>query len=520
MTKQTQFVKGTLILAIGGLIAKVLGGVFKIPLTLMVGDVGVGYYGYAYPLYSLMTSLAIIGIPSSLAKILSQYQAAKKYDEIYIIFKYARNLMFIVGIILSTIIFVSTPYLVNLLGWEDDAKYCMFAIALCPVFICVMGAYRGYFQAFNNMSPIAISQFIENIIRVIAGLSLAYFLLPNIGLASGGATFGSVIGAMCGLVWLIIYGNKHIIKPTNIKANLNFIATSKTIFKFAIPIAIGSAMIAIISIIDAILVTQCLVNNGKSLEEATILFGQITKTNTLVNLPSTFGIAIVMNLIPTITHAIEARQSKLIEQKLNLALQLTFIIALPAMAGLITLALPIMEFVYQDHLMNMNILRISALTIPVMMISQVLSGILQGIGSIWTPVYALCIASIAKTILTYIFIGTNLEILGAPLASVISYTIIIIFNYYYIKKDTKINLAWFSLISKPLFTSIIMVIITHLTYINLTTSQALSTIISIGVGALVYGVLIIYFDKTLQQNLIQLKRENNNGKKSRRNART
>ncbi|MBU3811579.1 MAG: oligosaccharide flippase family protein [Candidatus Niameybacter stercoravium] len=261
MSKATgKFVKGALILSVAALFAKVLSAFFRIPLGSLIGNVGMGYYGYGYPIYTFLSSIAIVAIPSTISKLVAEKRVLGQYKEAHLIFKHTMRFMIIVGLIMSGFFIIGAPLLIKAFRWEEQTIYSLWGLSLSPIFVCIMGVYRGYFQGMQNMVPTAISQVLENFGRVVVGLGLAYFFMPNVGYAAGGASFGSVVGGVCGALVLALLYLKHK-KEIHEEMDSQKQATIATPFKsivkvvlvLAIPISIGAAVNSVMNFMDSAL---------------------------------------------------------------------------------------------------------------------------------------------------------------------------------------------------------------------------------------------------------------------------
>lgn len=499
------FVKGALVLSIAGLITKILSAIFRVPLGNLIGDTGMGYYQTAYPIYTLFSAIAIIGIPSTLSKLVAEKRVLGEYQAAKDLFEVTMKLMTVIGAIVSILIFLGTPFMIQAFNWAPETKYSLWGLALSPFFICIMGVLRGYFQGMEEMGPTAISQVIENLVRVVVGLTLAILFLPDLGKAAGGASFGGVIGGIGGALALgLSYRhrkqriNKEIEESSKKAPPVSFGAITKKILIIAIPISIGAAVNAIINFLDSILVIKTLTGNGLDISVATQYFGQLGKVTTFINFPLTFGMALVVGLVPTISAAVAKKDHQEIQTKIELGIRLAVLIALPASIGLSVLANPIMNFIYASAPDGGNILTIAALSIVFIMLGQAFTGILQGIGKVWHPVIGIIIAATIKALLTPLLVATPLNIVGAPVASIMSYFVFTLYNYIIMKKYTDFKLKIGLVIIKPLISAMIMGIFAYGCYDRLSLfvnknsfmQSGLITVASIGIGIIVYFTLI------------------------------
>ena len=507
MSNQTQkFVKGAFILSISGLIAKILSALFRVPLTALIGDTGLGYYGLAYPIYTLFSAIAVVGIPPTIAKLVAEKKVQGKDAEAHQIFTHTFKLMLIVGSIMSAVVILGAPFLIRALKWEEEAIYALWGLGLSPLFICIMGVYRGYFQGMQDMVPMAISQVVENGGRFIAGLALAMVFMPDVAKAAGGATFGSVIGGITAslvLTYMYFKRRKDIMldveNTKNLSEELPFKETSKTVLRIAIPISIGGAVNSFMGMLDSGLVVMRLRAAGVPAAVATGLYGQLAKVLTFINFPLVFGMALIIGIVPSISEAMARNDKKELHDKIELGTRFALLISFPASIGMAVLASPIMAFIYPSYPEGGEILAVSALSIIFIMLGQALGGILQGMGKVWAPIWSILIASIVKAIANYVLIATSLGVVGASVGSILGYMTYATINYRKVKKHTGFRLNLSFVVIKPLIASIVMGASAYGTsklfenMLDMTSklNNAVMTLGSILVGAIVYVAVLV-----------------------------
>lgn len=525
MSNQTQkFVKGALVLSIAGLLAKVLSAFFRVPLTALIGDEGLGYYGLAYPIYTLFSAIAIVGIPSTIAKLVAEKRVQGKDAEAHQIFTHTFKLMLIVGIIMSAIVLLGAPWLVKTLNWDEKAIYSLWGLGLSPLFVCIMGVYRGYFQGMQDMIPTAISQVVENAARVFVGLALAVFFMPDVAKAAGGASFGAVAGGLLGSILLTamyIRRRKGIlaqVEKTKKSSNiLPFKQTAKTVLWIAIPISIGAAVNSIITMIDSGLVVMRLRDFGMSATIATELYGQLTKVATFINFPLTFGMALIIGLVPSISEAMARNDKKELHDKIELGTRFALLISLPASIGLAVLANPIMKFIYPTYPDGGSVLAVASFSIVFVMLGQALTGILQGMGKVWAPIYAIIGAAMIKAVGNYILVATPLGVTGAAIASIAGYGTYTLINYWFVRRDTGFQLNTMLVVVKPLIASLIMgaaaygvsKLLSNMLDMSSSKNNAIMTLGSVLVGAVVYVIVLVINGGISKEDITHIRKRKN-----------
>lgn len=493
--KKQSLVKGSLILVFASILAKFLGIFFRWPLIMLIGDEGLGYYQMTYPLYMLFIAIST-GVPIAVSKLISEKIALGKRDEVFQVIKEALKVMILLG--LGTTIFLGGfgKVIIHALKWDEKAYYSILGVCLAPLFIGFMTPLRGFFQGMQNMTPTAVSQVIEQIGRVVFGVGLAFLLFPyGIEKAAGGASFGAAAGAI--LSGLHLWPKYLRVKKEN---NIRKISRSDKVFmeimKVALPISVGAAVGSIMGVIDSVLVPQKLLQSGMSMQNATILYAQLTgKASIFTNIPMTLTAALSASIIPIISELYILKNKNGLENKINLSIKLSMLVALPCFLGLYFMAGPIMKLIFPGKSEGFIILKYLALSIPFLVITNITTSILQGTRYYYRPVLNLFIGCVIKVILTTILVPMpNLNIYGAVIETISAYFVVAILNVVYMVKKLKCRFYFTDIVIKPIIASLLMITGVLLTYLKITDigiNSSLSCLISIFVGIIIYVVLII-----------------------------
>lgn len=508
----SKILKGTAILGIAGIFVKILGAVFRIPLTALIGTEGMAYYGYAYPLYSLFLVIATAGIPVAISRMVSERIASGDFAGAQRVFGVSRWLLLGIGVFAFAICFFGAELIAEYVSKDMGAVLPIKAIAPALIFVPVMSAYRGYFQGRQNMNPTAISQFIEQIFRVAVGLVLAsVFVTKGLEMAAAGATFGATVGSVAGLaVIMIIYAlNKRAIKyhlrhsrstQGERRKKERTIAIVKQILIIAIPITIGASILPLVNFADSAIVTRRLLDGGFSEIEARELWGQLSGyCNTMVGLPQVLTQAVAVAMVPAIAAAYKLKNRAEISENINLGMRISMIIGMPCAAGMIALAEPILLLLFSSEAASASsaapTLMIMCIGVPLMALLQTTNGILQGVNRQVLPMKNLAIGALAKVILTYVLVAVpTLNIKGAAIGSVFVYGIALLLNLRDMKRYTKVKIDFMLTYVKPTIASLVMGICAFASYkliFGIASSNTLATFGAVLVGVIVYGVLIL-----------------------------
>ncbi len=496
--KKQSMIKGTMILGVAGLFSRFLGIFFRIPLLILTGDEGMGYYQMAYPLYMFYVALAA-GIPLAMSKLISERNAVSDEEGIIKVFKEALLLMLVIGLGTSCFMILFPRYLINIFSWDNKSYYSLIALGIAPIFISILGSFRGFFQGLQTMTPTGASQILEQIGRVVVGIGLACILLPKgVEYAAAGATLGAAVGAFVGGFYLVIKYIKlrKCFKVGKVHYDSNIM---KEILMLAIPISLGAAVSTIMNLIDSAIVPQRLLEAGFTGKEATILYGQLSgKAAVLVNIPFTVSAALSASVMPIMAEAYLIKDKKGLVKNINMAFKIGAVIALPSAYGLYFLAKPVMSLVFAGKYGGYGILKYYAIAIPFIILTALTTTILQSTVSKIMPVINLIIGCIVKIIIaTYLIPIPSVNIYGAVISTIGAYLVAATLNMILIKNKLKVSVNLYETVIKPTYASTFMIIIVLFVFMrsyNLTNSNTISCVLSVFLGIIVYGMQIVIFE--------------------------
>lgn len=516
MSKKS-FLKGAAILGIAGLLVQVMGAVFRIPLANIIGDGGMGYYQTAYPIYVFLLVFSTNGAPAAISKMTSERIAIGRSDEAHRVFKLSFILMFVLGIVASSIFFFGAEPIVKALG-NPGAYYSMLAIAPALLFVPIMAVFRGYFQGMQEMGPTATSQLIEQAVRVTIGLVLAVMLVPKgLKYAAAGATVGTSIGPIAGvLVLIVIYlymKNKLSLKNETKDIDKESAGSIlKTLAAIAIPITIGVSILPIMNIADVVIVMRRLQSIGFTGEEANALYGQLTgMAGPVINIPMALALSMALSMVPAIAAAASTKDTAFLNMNVRLGLRTAMIIGVPCSFGLMALSEPIMTLLFprqiESAVSSSGCLFFLAIGIVFLCIAQTMAGTLQGLGRPGIAVWGLAVGVVVKGVSTFVLTGIpELNVEGAAIGSTLGYITIGFINFAAVKKLTGITFDLKLSIWKPLISGIVMFVLVFGTYRCFVgiIGNSLSTVVAIGIGAAVYGIMLLKIRAIEENEIVML----------------
>lgn len=514
--KKDTFLKGAFILGMAGILVKIVGAFFRIPLVNIIGSEGVGYYQVAYPIYTFLLSFSAAGFPTAISKLVSEKRARGNIRGGHRVFQVSFGILAVLGLVSFLVLGLGARFLVNHFIKSPNSYYAVLALAPALLFIPLMAAYRGYFQGLKDMTPTAVSQVIEQIGRVVLGLGLATFLLSRgTEYAAAGASFGATAGGIAGLItMLVIYlrqKNKILseFQPIEQYEEESVGRITKDLLRIALPITLGAAVLPLINMIDSMVVLRRLQAIGFSYEQANSLFGQLTgMAVTLIQLPPVLTAALSMSIVPVIAESMVKKEIKSVQSDVKSAFRVSLLIGLPSFVGLAVLSTPIMTMLFPKEPASAGqvLLFLSFATLSLSLV-QTLTGILQGIGKPEIPVVNLMIGALSKLVVTYTLTGIPwLNVRGAALGTVTAYTVATILNLIAVKKYTKVKFEFVQFALKPIISVGTMGVIVYLAYslVYPILGNTLSTVISIAVGGTIYGLMLLITGTIVEEDFALL----------------
>ena len=347
------------------------------------------------------------------------------------------------------------PWLVES-EWLTDPRssYALMALAPAIVVVTILSCLRGYFQGFQDMLPTGASQVVEQSLRVACMVGFALFLLPfGLPMAAAGATLATFPGVVGGVLVLLYFyrRQRHLRAKLLAEQAADIIPESswqimKRLFILAIPVSMANIMMPIVSGIDLGVVPQRLIDAGYSVREATTLFGYLTGMATsLVNLPIILTTSLAASLVPAISEAYTKRDTLEIQNRSHVALKITTLITVPAFVGLYVLATPISELLYATPNAGGPI-AVMSLSIFLLGVQQVSTGILQGLGHTAIPMVNLFVSTLIKIPLSwYLTALPEWGINGAAWSTNIDFGLAALLNMIFVRRYIKYKVPWLEL---------------------------------------------------------------------------
>lgn len=450
-----KLLRGTFVLTLGTYISRILGMVYLIPFSIMVGATGGALFQYGYNQYTLFLNIATMGFPAAVSKFVSKYNSKGDYETSRKMLKAGMSVMLVTGMIAFFILYLSAPMFAEIsLGGKDNngltidhVVYVIRMVSLALLVVPIMSLVRGFFQGHQMMGPTAVSQVVEQIVRIIFLLSATFLILKvfNGGLviAVGYATFAALIGAFGGLVVLYIYWNKRkgsllaMMPNTGPTANLSYKKMFFELFSYAAPYVFVGLAIPLYNYIDTNTFNKAMIEAGHQAISQDMLAILTLYVQKLVMIPVSLATAFGLTLIPTITESFTSGNYKLLNQQINQTMQTILFLIIPAVVGISLLSGPTYTFFYGSESLHpelgANILLWYSPVAILFSLFTVNAAILQGINKQKFAVVSLVIGVVIKLVLNVPLIKL-MQADGAILATALGYIASLLYGFIMIKR--------------------------------------------------------------------------------------
>ena len=467
-------VKQAGVLAAAGILVKIIGILYRSPLTSLIGDEGNGYYSSAYNIYIIILMLSSYNIPAAVSKLIAEKLALGQHRNAHRIFICSLWYVMVMGVIASFVLYFFADKLVG-----PNAANVLRVFAPTIILFGPLGALRGYFQAHHTMTPTSVSQIFEQILNAGVSIGAAYFFTRSVsgmtkvaresayaahgiietasayvlGESAARATdtqraiygaAGSALGtgsgvliAMLFMVWVYMLNRRSIhrdIDRDRSGSTLPYGEIFRLILLMVTPILLSNFIYNFSNTLNQSIYFGILRGmQGVSEAESSTMYGIFSgKASLIVNVPIAIAAAMSSVIIPAISAAYAKRDMVQIKQKLNQAIQVTMLVAIPSTVGLFVLAKPITQLLFPQRAsldLASDLLRYLSVTVILFSISTITNGVLQGIGKVQKPVINASIAlAVQSGVLALLLIFTDLNLYALVAASIVYSGIIVYLN--------------------------------------------------------------------------------------------
>lgn len=538
--KQQSFEYGAIILLCSTLLVKVIGAIFKIPLSNLIGDLGFGFFSSAYDLFTPIYTLAMAGLPIAISRMVAEHMAKENYRDVRKTFKVTSKIFIITGLVAMLLMLCFTDDFVEKTDPTGRTTYSIYAIVPALLVCCVTSAFRGYYEGLRNMYPTAFSDVIESLGKLILGYGFAYIVLKttnDVAYAAAGAMFGITIGSVAAALFLFI---RHKVKGDGItKQELDSSPTPqrtsiiiKSVVIIAVPVVFASLANSFSSLADAFFVKKHLATmmgdhaelirnmyqnsiadyNMHSATELidkeipTFLYGIRGKAFTLYNLVPAITSVLGVSALPVLATAWTKKDKSLLKRNIESPLKLTAIISMPIGMGFVFLGDQIMGLIYSTTAsveIGGTILQIYGFAAIFAGISIPMTSMLQSVKKELFAFINIAVGAVIKVAVNYFLVSVpSINIKGAAIGTLACFAYVFIAHFITLIVATKVKPNVWKTILKPLISALACGFSTVV--LDLSSMGKIGTILEIGVAAVVYVLVLIILNTFEPEDVISL----------------
>ncbi len=520
-SSKDNFIMQAGILAVAGIISRIIGLLYRSPLQRVIGDLGMGYYSSAYNYYTIILLISSYSIPSAISKVIAQKLAVREYRNAHRIFKCALWYVLAVGGVASLFLFFGAGLFV-----APEAVPVLRTFAPTVFVYGILGVLRGYFQAHKSMAQTSVSQVLEQVANAIVSIGAACLLIlfayhtlevpenvaGQVERATKGAV-GSALGTGAGVLVALLFMagiyklNKGMI-DRRVRRDIygevdSYGSILKTITLVVTPFILSTAIYNLSSVVNNAIYTKFFLER-RAMDTVTIhsrwgIFS--TQALTISNIPIAFASAMAAAMIPTVAQHAAAGDLRGAREKTGLAVKTTMIISIPCAVGIFTLARPITALLFYNGReaedLATGLLMALAVSVIFYALSTLNSQILQGLGQLNAPIINAAIALVLQTVSAMLLLTfTGLDLYAIVVANVLYSVTMAILNQAAVRRTSGYRQEYLRTFGIPLVASALMGGAARAVYeglLLLTDSPGFSVIPAIMLGACVYFVFLILF---------------------------
>jgi len=524
-TESNNFLVQGAILAIAGILVRLIGFAYRVPLLRIIGPDGMGYYSTAYNLYAIILLLSSYSLPLAVSKMVSVRILKNEYKNANKILKAALIYATIVGGLGFIVVFFGADFFASSLYQMPLAKYALQSLAPTIWIMAYLGVLRGYFQGHSTMIPTALSQIFEQIVNAVVSVAAAYYLCEmavrhakpeavQLAYGAAGGTVGTGAGTVIALSVILIFfflsekDRRKKIRDDKSAKKESFSTITRILILTVIPVIASTAIYNINSVLDGMVFGQSMKALGLE-EETSKLYGIYTGGYlVLVNVPVAISNAMSSSLIPSISRSFSRGERADVNSKISMVIRFASIVSFPCAIGLAVISVPVMGILFkdvQDAMMASYLMIIGSGVVVLYSVSTVTNAVLQGTSLINKPVKNAFISLIIHFIILYILLFTfKSNVIGLVFGNMVFALSMCVLNARSIRRNLSYKQELIKTYLMPFICAGLMGIVVYIVYtfvLRFSSSRVMLTLIPIMVGAPVYAILLIG-TKTISKNEI------------------
>ena len=516
------------ILAAASIIAKVIGLIYRIPLTNILNDEGNSYYSTANEIYAIVLMISCFNMPLAVSKLVSERVHKGEYKNAHKVFLCAIRFSLLIGGVLALITYIFAGFITKYLMSFELAVYGLRVLAPAIFISAILGTFRGYFQGYSTMVPTAVSQVIEQIVNAVITLVCADIMFSygaslaakegNDSLApawgAAGATFGTVASITVALIFMMLI---YTLQKKTLMRNMRRDRTGRSeseqviyrqIVMTIVPVILSTVIYNISNVVDQAIFNKVLQGQGYTSSQYGAIWGIYSgKFRVLMNVPLALASCLAPSIVPSLTAAMANKNRAEARRKIKMSIRFTMILTIPCAVGMACLAEPIITLLFNQETgvpLAVGIMQSGALMIIFYGLSTLTTGILQGLGQLQKPLINCSISLALHFIVLYILLTIfNLNIYAVVYSNIFFALCVCVLNALSIRRYIGYRQEWYKTFLVPGIVSLIMGAAAYIVYsaFHLFAGNTISTVFAVLAGVAVYGVGMVSFGGITEEEL-------------------
>lgn len=473
---RNNFVLQGSLLAVAGILVRIIGMVYRIPLTAIISDEGNGYYTSAFSIYTLLLILSSYSMPTAISKLISQNLAKKKYRNTERVIRVSFLYSSLMGAVMAGILFFGADSIAELMK-KPYAAFALRALAPTVWIMAYLGLLRGYFQGMGNMIPTAISQILEQIANAIVSVLMAYILFAkgkqadllykssefSYAYGAMGGAIGTGAGAGLALLFMFVLFRYQIPSlrrkgKTDRSLTDSYEHSAMLLLFTMLPILFSSTVYNISSVLDDFLYSSIMTGLGSKTKQIVLEWGIFGEYHVLFNIPVALANALSSSLIPVLTMAVASHDRKKTLSQIRVSVRFTLLIAVSCSIGMAILAEPLCRMLFPGKHVSLliQLTRVGSLAVLLYSLSTISNAILQGLGHLNIPLYHSMIALVLHLGSLILFLYLRTGIYGVVLSNIVFALCMCLLNQHAIYKHTRFRIDLFRSLVMPGISALVM----------------------------------------------------------------
>lgn len=508
------------ILAAAGIIVRLIGLLYKVPMTRILGTEGIGYYNTAYEIYNIGLILSSYSLPLAISKLIAARRIRGRYQDARRVYLCGMAFGITVGTAMTAILLFGSSWITETIFKSPGSALPLAVMAPTVLVFSVMGIIRGYFQGFGNMIPTSVSQIIEQVIHAAVSIVASYLFIrwfadaaSPASYGAAGGTLGTLTGALAALIFLSAMMLRHRKSQAELYRRPQSVSTEswKSVFWALLvtltPIILSQFVYQLSGSVDNSMFGQIMSAKGLTEKERMSLLGIYGgEYRLLTNVPVAIASSLGTSMIPSIVASKTQRDFPAVQKKIRLTVKFNMLIAIPCSVGMGVLAGPIMRLIFGDNsALTRNLLTLGAPAVIFFSLSTVTNAVLQGIDLMRKSVTHSAISLALHVILVYVLLQHfNMGVYGLVIGNVTFALAVCILNWLAIGKALKYRQEIRTTFLLPLVSSAVMGAFALAVYrlvTSITGYYQLGILVSVPLAMILYGILIILTKSVTEEEL-------------------